>query len=260
MKIDKLEINEYLYSCFESDTNDGQVHIKQLPYLSVVQSKCGSYGIKIDQSKEYLTGEGGFFIAPSVSTQHITHHADKNGHFEARYIFLDVIVNGKYRLDDIFDFPIVTDESRSAIFNDIFDAYEKTENICDRMCCVYNLIKRLLEISEEKKNYRKEEVFPVIEYIRSNYRKNITVEELAIVSGSSKSKLHSIFKEETGLSPVKYLNEYRLSVALRFLEDTNMNVGEIAVKAGFYDLFHFSKMFKSKYGVSPKNYRKIKKY
>lgn len=86
---------------------DGRVDIKQLPYLSVVQSKVGSYGISLDGGAERFTGDGGFFIAPSVKLQKITHLLNKETDtFCARYIFLGVTVNRKYRLDDLYDFPL----------------------------------------------------------------------------------------------------------------------------------------------------------
>jgi len=261
MKIQSIDIKYHNFSGFTSLSNDGIVHIKQLPYLSIVQSKVGSYGIKLDKGNEYSTGEGGFFIAPSHVTQKITHYVDKNlDKFTARYIFLDVVINNTYQLDDIFDFPVVTDKKSQAVFNRYFDEYEKSDNACDRMCCIYSIIKHLLEISTEKDFNRNYAILPAIEFIKNNYMKNVSVSEMADVVKMSESNFYAVFKKSTGSSPIKYLNEYRLAIACELLHHTDNSILSIAEKVGIPDQFYFSKLFKSKYSVSPKKYRKMELY
>lgn len=261
MKIESIDIKYYNFSGFTASSNDGLVHIKQLPYLSIVQSKIGSYGIKLDNGNEYSTGEGAFFIAPSNVTQKITHFTNKEiNKFTARYVFLDVIINNAYHLDDIFDFPAVTDKEFSAIFDKNFDEYETSDNVCDKMCCLYNIIKYLLQIATEKASYRNCEIYPVIEFIKNNYMKNISVCEMAGVIKMSESNLYAVFKKATGSSPLKYLNRYRLSIACELLQETDYSIKEIAEKVGIPDQFYFSKLFKSRYSISPQQYRKINLY
>ena len=258
MKIEKIDIKSYNYSGFTSSTNDGLIHIKQLPYLSIVQSRIGSYGIKLDNGTEHTTEEGSFFIAPSHVTQKITHFTNKEmNKFTARYVFLDVVINDMYHLDDIFDFPVVTDEESSAIFNKYFDKYEASDNVCDKMCCLYNIVKHLLQIATEKTSYRNNAIYPVIEFIKTNYMKGISICEMAGIIKMSESNLYAVFKKATGTSPIKYLNQYRLSVACELLHKTEYSIKEIAEKVGIPDQFYFSKLFKDKYSISPQQYRKI---
>jgi len=261
MEIKNIDIKYYRYSGFTSVINDGLIHTKQLPYLSIVQSKIGSYGIKLDNGNEYSTGEGAFFIAPSNVTQKITHFTNKEiNKFTARYVFLDVIINNTYHLDDIFDFPAVTDKNFSVIFNKDFDEYEESENVCDRMCCLYNIIKHLLQIASEKSSYRNCAIYPVVEFIKNNYMKNIGVCEMADVIKMSESNLYAVFKKATGSSPIKYLNQYRLTIACELLQKTDYSIKEIAEKVGIPDQFYFSKLFKSKHSISPQQYRQINLY
>jgi len=261
VEIKSIDIKYHNFSGFTSSSNDGLVHIKQLPYLSIVQSKIGSYGIKHDNGDEYSTGEGEFFIAPSHITQKITHFADKElNKFTARYVFLDVIINNAYRIDDVFDFPVVTDKEFSAIFDKDFDEYEESDNVCDRMCCLYNIIKHLLQIATEKSSYRNCAIYPVVEFIKNNYMKNIGVCEMADVIKMSESNLYAVFKKATGSSPIKYLNQYRLTIACELLQKTDYSIKEIAEKVGIPDQFYFSKLFKSKHSISPQQYRQINLY
>lgn len=261
MEIKSIDIKFFKFSGFTSLSSDGFVHIKQLPYLSIVQSKIGSYGIRLNQKNEYYTSEGGFFISPSFVTQKITHLANKEStEFTARYVFLDVIINKTYHIDDVFDFPTITDKESSAIFDKYFDEYEASHNVCDQMCCLYNIIKHLLQISTEKLIYRNAEIYPVIEFIENNYMKSIGVCEMANVLRTSESNLYAVFKKSTKVTPIKYLNEYRLSVACELLNDTDDSIKSIAEKVGIPDQFYFSKMFKAKYSISPQQYRKINLY
>lgn len=263
MKIESVDIKYYSFSGFTSilsidNVNDDFVHIKQLPYLSIVQSKIGSYGIQLNEGNEYYTCEGGFFIAPSHVTQKITHFANKeNSEFSARYVFFDIVINNTYHLDDVFDFPVVTDKEASSVFNKDFDEYEASDNICDKMCCLYNMIKHLLQISTEKNTLRNAVIYPVIEFIKSNYKKSISVSEMADEIKISESNLYAIFKKSTGASPIKYLNQYRLSIACELLQETDCSINEIAEKVGIPDQFYFSKLFKAQYSISPQKYRKI---
>lgn len=261
MEIESIDIKYHNFSGFISTSNDGLVHIKQLPFLSIVQPNIGSYGIKLDSGNEYFTKEGSFFIAPSQVTQKITHFTNKETNmFAARYLFLDVIINKMYHLDDVFDFPVVTDKESSIILNGCFDKYEISDNICDKMCCLYDIIKLLLQIATEKISYRNHSIYPVIEFIKNNYMNNISVCEMADVIKMSESNLYAVFKKSTGCSPIKYLNEYRLSVACELLQNTDYSIKSIADKVGIPDQFYFSKLFKAKYSISPQQYKKINFY
>ena len=65
------------------------------------------------------------------------------------------------------------------------------------------------------------------------------------------------FKEETGQTPLEYLNLMRLNYAKELLlQDTFISVVDVSEKCGFNDSFYFSKLFKKYFGISPNYYRK----
>ena len=72
----------------------------------------------------------------------------------------------------------------------------------------------------------------------------------------SVSNLCHLFKQETGVSPIRYTMERRLEKALILLGDSRLSMEEIAKKTGFADRYHFSKAFKSRYGQTPVQMRK----
>lgn len=94
-------------------------------------------------------------------------------------------------------------------------------------------------------------------YIQTNYNKNIRLDELASMTGYSKSRFSHLFAEETHTTPKSYQNALKLNAAREMLLSTDRSVTEITYLCGFNDLFYFSKLFKQKYGVSPMKYRAL---
>lgn len=63
-----------------------------------------------------------------------------------------------------------------------------------------------------------------------------------------------------GTSPVRYLNDYRLSVARELLLHTGKSIKSVAAAVGIPDPFYFSRLFRTAYGQSPQTYRKTTYY
>jgi AraC-like DNA-binding protein len=91
-------------------------------------------------------------------------------------------------------------------------------------------------------------------YIAANYQNPITVNELAKENCMSAFHYCRTFKSLTGLSPHKYLIQYRLSISHKSLQN-NEPVFDAAINAGFYDSSHFIRSFYSRNAVSPTLYR-----
>jgi AraC-like DNA-binding protein/ligand-binding sensor protein len=92
-------------------------------------------------------------------------------------------------------------------------------------------------------------------YIQENFTKKISLKEIADIAGFSPPYFSSIFKEEMGENPSKYLNRLRVEKASRLLLETDMSLSEIASCCCFEDQSWFSKIFKTYTGISPGKYR-----
>lgn len=97
-------------------------------------------------------------------------------------------------------------------------------------------------------------------YIDNNYSKVITLETLEERSHISRFHLSHLFKTELGLSPINYLQEVRFKHAIKLLETTNHSVIQISSMVGFKSNNYFSRKFKEKYEISPKQYRNNKRH
>lgn len=97
----------------------------------------------------------------------------------------------------------------------------------------------------------------IINYLNENYGQKISLEQIAHNMYLSPVYISKIFKEETGESPINYLIKIRLEKARDILiNGDGGSIKSIANQVGYDDVYHFSKLFKKYYGISPLYYKK----
>lgn len=94
-----------------------------------------------------------------------------------------------------------------------------------------------------------------INYIEQNFQNNITIEDIAAVCGINRSYFGKIFHNSIGRSPQEFLMNYRMVKATELLKLTSLSIAEIGSAVGYENQLHFSRAFKSIYGVSPREWR-----
>lgn len=97
-----------------------------------------------------------------------------------------------------------------------------------------------------------------IDYINETYMKDITVADIADHLGISRTHLNHVFQDALNLSVQNFLMTFRMERAAILLTDTSDSVKEISRRVGYVDPLVFSKAFKRKFGISPKQYRTYK--
>ncbi|MDL2249311.1 AraC family transcriptional regulator [Lachnospiraceae bacterium OttesenSCG-928-J05] len=95
-----------------------------------------------------------------------------------------------------------------------------------------------------------------IEYIGNNYVHEITVQNVADFVCINRSYLCTLFKNELGISPQKYLSDFRIDRGRDMLSMSDLSIESIASSCGYKNPLVFSKAFKQKIGMSPRDYRK----
>ena len=96
-----------------------------------------------------------------------------------------------------------------------------------------------------------------IAYIRDHITEPLQADEVARYVGLNRSYLSTLFKQHTGLSPLRYIQQFRLTKAQHLLESTQLSVAAIAYSCGYQQPESLIKLFKQQYGVSPASYRKM---
>ena len=104
---------------------------------------------------------------------------------------------------------------------------------------------------------RKYVVEQIMNYIEDHYSEKISLDQIAENMYLSPFYISRIFKSETGNAPIRYLINIRLEKARELLEGGyEGSIQEVAAQVGYDDAYHFSKLFKKRYGISPSQARR----
>lgn len=144
-------------------------------------------------------------------------------------------------------------------------AYEKKEDFFELKIKseVFNLFYILFKYFFKTHNYSpvlKDDVTKnlkvVLEYIQENYMNTISINNLSSIVNFSDHYFMKFFKKNMGVTAVDYINDYRLNVATKLLTTTDLSISEIGINVGIPNISYFNRVFKKKYELTPKEYRK----
>lgn len=103
---------------------------------------------------------------------------------------------------------------------------------------------------------RKYMVEQILNYFEDHYNEKISLDQIAENMYLSPFYISKIFKKETGDTPIRHLINIRLEKAKELLEGGYAgSVQEVAAMVGYDDAYHFSKLFKKHFGISPSQVR-----
>lgn len=94
-----------------------------------------------------------------------------------------------------------------------------------------------------------------INYIEQNFQNDITIEDIAAVCGINRSYFGKIFRNSIGRTPQEFLMNYRMIKATELLKLTSLSIADIGSAVGYENQLHFSRAFKTIYGISPREWR-----
>ncbi len=101
----------------------------------------------------------------------------------------------------------------------------------------------------------KRRLLAVIEYMRVNYARPLTLERLSSEACVSRHHFGYLFKRAIGVTPHRFLTELRLDASASLLTETDKSVSHVALSCGFYTVAHFSSAFRRRFNQSPTAYR-----
>ena len=93
-------------------------------------------------------------------------------------------------------------------------------------------------------------------YIHEHYAEPISRQDLARYVSMSEDYLTHCFRQELGMTPIAYLNRFRVSQARHLLAETDRSITAIALDVGFSTSGYFSRVFHREAGVSPEAFRR----
>lgn len=96
----------------------------------------------------------------------------------------------------------------------------------------------------------------IAEFIDKNISSVSSISDVCEKFHYSKNYIERLFKKEFDMSPVQYINNAKIKLAMYLLETTSMPIGQISEECGYFDYPYFYKCFIKKVGISPSNWRK----
>lgn len=109
---------------------------------------------------------------------------------------------------------------------------------------------------ESRQMERLKKLDKVFAHVEKNYQNQIGLDEISKVSGFSKYHFTRFFKENTGMTFVEYLNNFKITKAEWYLMYDTNSILEVAYKSGFNSVKTFNRVFKNLKGCAPMEYRK----
>ena len=111
------------------------------------------------------------------------------------------------------------------------------------------------ESADQSENAGSFIVKTALKYMEENYKKKITLADVAEKTYVSQWHLSKLINGHTGKSFSELLNHIRIEEAKKLLRDPSLRIGDISEEVGFMDVAHFSKVFKKLEGISANEYR-----
>ena len=123
--------------------------------------------------------------------------------------------------------------------------------LCSRVCLLLTETPASIHTTDRQ-------VLMAARYINEHFRQQISAADIAAAAGFSPNYLSRKFREAAGIGVHDYLVFIRLRSAAFELISTNDSVTDIALRNGFSDSNYFKDVFKKKYGMTPREYRKTR--
>lgn len=123
---------------------------------------------------------------------------------------------------------------------------------------LYLFFSCLAKSNKEPINYNSKEniyITHAINYIQNHYSEPLLIDEIARYVGLNRSYFSTLFKKYVGMSPLKYLQTFRITRATHLLSMTQLSIASIAFSCGYQEPEAFHKIFRQMIGLSPSQYR-----
>lgn len=136
--------------------------------------------------------------------------------------------------------------------------YEQITRYYDSIEALFQRLKDFFELSTDGEvHIHNLQVEKIIAYINSCFTEDIVLSAIAKKFNISIGYLSTLIKKETGTTYSDYILNKRLSLAKDLLNDPSLSVHDIVQRVGYKDYFHFNKLFKKHFAITPSKYRKL---
>ncbi len=249
--------------------------------MEILYFKNGEYYVNVDMEPQQVAEEMFVFINP----QELHRLTKEKGPYDESAVVFDLeLLKGEDLVYQELLSPIMTRKKEisryvpalSSAGQLIKQEYEQILNtfakekmptvggILRVKAALYNILGilgegNLIYDREVAGDYRVEYIKDILNYIKGHYNEKIRIGDMADRIGMNEQYFCRFFKKMLGVTPVEYLNEYRIARVKQALVSGNESIMNIAMDCGFTHMGNFIKMFKKTEGCTPSDYRKQNK-
>ncbi len=262
---DEVNLPMYINGIGARDTEFHFIREDGYPNHQIIYCVRGSGMLKVGGDEYEINAGDGFYLPPNVPHEYYPTDEIWETHwitFEGREIpnIMQYVKLEKARVFRIHDI-----NSLDAIFKKMLYLMRTNYYYGGQQCSAYLYqffieFNRVVNMQNGTQDSAKlNQLQPVIDYLNTNYRKDITLAELSDLIGLSPQYLCRLFKECLNLRPFEYLARKRVQQAKLLLLDDKLNINEIASEVGYNDCSYFCAVFKRHEMLSPAEFRNLNK-
>ena len=133
---------------------------------------------------------------------------------------------------------------------------ELTGNSLALFSLVYQFCEELMKAQRKVCSTKALRLYAAREYIDLHFTESGCLKNAICESGLGERRFRTLFQNDYGVTPSKYVTLRRIEYAKNLLSSENTSVAATASLCGFSDAYYFSKVFKTVFGISPSEYRK----
>ncbi len=221
------------------------------PFFSIGMIFCGKGTFYTEESETVTVSAGDIIIVPNGSTYISRWTGEPDISYITFHFNFEKEPNGKINIQKLSGMEYLKNDFKLAYDN--FSVPEKSFKV---LGIFYNVLDRIIpNIKKSPEKRMSTSVKKAVQYITVNYEKNITVSEISEIANLSPSRFFSVFKTETGTTPIEYKNRIAVRNAKKLLLYSELTIEEICEKLGFNSASYFRRTFKKFTGKSPREYR-----
>ena len=203
------------------------------------------------------------FIDPNLSPDHILREEFDDVRSEYGYPSFHLFYDWSYAYSNVLPLSSLVRTKVCSLFNEILHEIDQQPD--SRWSCRarMNLLALLRLAEEEYQRFTSSDLHATtlacmtLEYIHTNYDREITVDHLCEMYHTNHTTLLRNFRMLTGTTIGQYIMEYRIQLAKEALLFTNLTVEEVALKFGFRQATYLSRVFKTRTGMTPGQFRRL---
>ena len=238
---------------------------KILPYMTVVYPHRGYSQICLEDDPLSLlpNGAGCYVTAPGARHTIVHGIAEGDDRMVSRWLRFSVTYDHVLDVTGWFHPPLLITGDQAAPFIRAVDDLLKLNKLpahvqnFRKLRIAGQLLEALLSVCDcIPVALELERIYPAILLIKDAYAQSLTAQTLADACAMSPATFYRLFRQTMGITPMGYLETYRLKQAAHLLLSDADTLSVIAEKCGYWDEFHLSRNFKKHYGMSPREYKK----